>query len=78
MGNNIQELTDKIYREGVEKGNEEAQRLINEAQQKAQKLIADAQKEAESILPMLINRLMSWPRIQNRSLSCLLDRLSMH
>ena len=50
MGNNIQELTDKIYREGVEKGNEEAQRLINEAQQKAQKLIADAQKEAESII----------------------------
>ena len=28
MENKIQELTDKIYREGVEKGNEEAQRLI--------------------------------------------------
>ena len=25
MENKIQELTDKIYREGVEKGNEEAQ-----------------------------------------------------
>lgn len=50
MGNNIQELTDKIYREGVEKGNEEAQRLVSEAQQEAQKLIADAQKEAESII----------------------------
>ena len=39
MENKIQELTDKIYREGVEKGNEEAQRLIDEAQKKAQKLI---------------------------------------
>ena len=50
MENKIQELTDKIYREGVEKGNEEAQRLIDEAQKKAQKLIADAQKEAEGII----------------------------
>ena len=36
MENKIQELTDKIYREGVEKGNEEAQRLICEAQKKAE------------------------------------------
>ena len=28
MENKIQELTDKIYREGVEKGNEEAQMLL--------------------------------------------------
>ena len=28
MENKIQELTDKIYREGVEKGNEEAQRSV--------------------------------------------------
>ena len=50
MENKIQELTDKIYREGVEKGNEEAQRLISNAQKEAQKLIEDAQKEAESII----------------------------
>ena len=50
MENKIQELTDKIYREGVEKGNEEAQRLISAAQQEAQKLVEDAKKEAESIL----------------------------
>ena len=50
MENKIQELTDKIYREGVEKGNEEAQRLISTAQQEAQKLIEDAKKEAEVIL----------------------------
>ena len=50
MENKIQELTDKIYREGVEKGNEEAQRLISAAQQEAQKLIEDAKKEADAIL----------------------------
>ena len=50
MENKIQELTDKIYREGVEIGNEEAQRLISNAQKEAQKLIEDAQKEAESII----------------------------
>ena len=37
MENKIQELTDKIYREGVEKGNEEAQRLIANAQDEAKK-----------------------------------------
>lgn len=50
MENKIQELTDKIYREGVEKGNAEAQRLISEAQEKAQKMIDDAKIEVESIL----------------------------
>ena len=35
MENKIQELTDKIYREGVEKGNEEAQKLIVKAQEEA-------------------------------------------
>ncbi|NDV59860.1 hypothetical protein [Bacteroides sp. 519] len=50
MENKIQELTDKIYREGVEKGNEEAQRLIEKAQEEAKKIIEDAKKEADSIL----------------------------
>ena len=49
MENKIQELTDKIYREGVEKGNEEAQKLIANAQEEAKKIIEDARKEAESI-----------------------------
>ena len=38
MENKIQELTDKIYREGVEKGNEEAQRLISRLAMKQQRL----------------------------------------
>ena len=50
MENKIQELTDKIYREGVEKGNVEAQKLIENAQQEAQKILDDARKEADSIL----------------------------
>ena len=50
MENKIQELTDKIYREGVEKGNEEAQKLIVKAQEEAQKIVENAQKEADSIV----------------------------
>ena len=50
MENKIQELTDKIYREGVEKGNAEAQRLVGAAQDEAKKIIADAQAQAEAIL----------------------------
>ena len=50
MENKIQELTDKNYREGVEKGNEEAQRLIANAKDEAKKIIDDARKEAESIV----------------------------
>ena len=46
MENKIQELTDKIYREGVEKGNEEAQRLVSNAREEAAKIIEDARKEA--------------------------------
>ncbi|MBO4984854.1 MAG: hypothetical protein J6C87_04340 [Bacteroides sp.] len=50
MENKIQELTDKIYREGVEKGNEEAQKLIAKAQEEAKKIVEDARKEADSIV----------------------------
>ena len=50
MENKIQELTDKIYREGVEKGNEEAQRLVSNAREEAAKILEDARKEAEAIV----------------------------
>lgn len=50
MENKIQELTDKIYREGVEKGSVEAQKLIENAQREAKKIIDDAHKEAETIV----------------------------
>ena len=50
MENKIQELTDKIYREGVEKGNEEAQRLVSNAREEAAKILEEARKEAEGIV----------------------------
>lgn len=50
MENKIQELTDKIYREGVEKGNTEARKLIANAQDEAKKIVEDARKEAEAIV----------------------------
>ena len=45
----IQELTDKIRREGVEKGQEEAARIIAEAKAQAEKLVAEAKIQAEAI-----------------------------
>ena len=39
MENKIQELTDKIYHEGVEKGNEEARKLVEQAQNEAKKIV---------------------------------------
>lgn len=55
MENKIQELTDKIYREGVEKGNEEARRLIANAQEEAKKLLKMLIKKLNQLLPPLVN-----------------------
>ncbi|MDL2266261.1 hypothetical protein LJC57_09905 [Parabacteroides sp. OttesenSCG-928-G07] len=49
MDTKIQELTDKIYREGVEKGNEEAARIIAEANNQKDSIIAAAEAEAKRI-----------------------------
>ena len=45
----IQELTEKILREGVEKGKAEADRIIQEAQQQAEQILQDARQQAEEI-----------------------------
>lgn len=50
MNTKLQELTDKIYQEGVEKGNAEAKTIVNNAQAKAGEIIAKAQAEAEKII----------------------------
>lgn len=50
MQSKLQELTDKIYQEGVSKGNEEAQRIIGEAKKKADDIISNAKSEAESLV----------------------------
>ena len=46
----IQELTDKIYREGVEKGNEEAGRIIAGAKDQEEIIIREAENKANEIL----------------------------
>ncbi|MCF0160444.1 MAG: hypothetical protein HUJ98_05630 [Bacteroidaceae bacterium] len=50
MENKIQELTEKLFHEGVEKGNAEAARLIEAAQQQAADIVAKAQEEAAEIV----------------------------
>ena len=49
MDTKIQELTDKIYKEGVEKGNEEAGRIIAEANAQKDTILKDAEAEAKRI-----------------------------
>lgn len=48
--NKIQELTSKLYNEGVEKGKNEADKIIVEAKAKEKQIVADAKKEAEAVL----------------------------
>lgn len=50
MENKIQELTEKIYAEGVEKGNAEAARLVEDAKAQAAEIVKSAQAEAEAIV----------------------------
>lgn len=47
---NLDELTKKVYAEGVEKGNAEAQEIISKAEAEAKKKIADAEKKAADIV----------------------------
>ncbi len=50
MDTKIQELTEKIYQEGVEKGNEEAARIIAEAEARKKVLIEEAEAKAKEIV----------------------------
>ena len=50
MQNKLQELTDKIYKEGLTKGAEEASQLVGKAKDDALKIVADAKKQAEQIV----------------------------
>lgn len=47
MENKLQELTKKLYDEGLSKGRQDADTLLAEAQQKAKKIVADAEHQAE-------------------------------
>ena len=50
MENKLQELTDKLYKEGLSKGKEEGEAILAKANEKAAEIIEEAKKEAESIL----------------------------
>ena len=47
---NLSELTDKIYAEGVEKGNAEAKQIIAKAQEEASHILKEAEEQADAIL----------------------------
>ncbi len=50
MENKLQQLTQKLYDEGLEKGRSEAGKLVADAEAKAAKIIAEAKARAEAIV----------------------------
>ena len=48
MEKNIQELTEKMFRDGVEKGQAEAASIVAKAKAEAETIVANARKEAEA------------------------------
>ncbi|MDR0295090.1 MAG: hypothetical protein LBH91_02710 [Prevotellaceae bacterium] len=50
MQDKLQELTDKLYREGLSKGQEEAVQLVDAAKKEAAKIIANAKTTAEQLV----------------------------
>jgi len=50
MQNKLQELTEKIYQEGISKGTEEAERIISGARTESEKIIKGAEKERLAII----------------------------
>ncbi len=49
MESKLQELTQKIYQDGIEKANGEAKALLDNAKKEAEQILADAKKEAETL-----------------------------
>ena len=56
MNNRLQELTDKLYNEGLSKGKEEGEILLFKARKEADEIIANARKQAEDIVTEAENR----------------------
>ena len=50
MQNKLQELTDKLYNEGLSKGKQEGEEILAKAKAQAEEIIAKAQAEAAQIL----------------------------
>ena len=50
MQNKLQELTEKLYNEGLSKGKTEGEALLAKARSEADAIIAEAKKQAEAIV----------------------------
>jgi len=50
MQNKLQELTDKIYREGISRANEEAEAILTEARNESKRIVDAAEKKAATLL----------------------------
>ena len=50
MQNKLQELTDKLYNEGLSKGKQEGEEILAKAKVQADEIIAKAKEEAKSII----------------------------
>lgn len=50
MENKLQELTQKLYNEGVEKANQEAEKILTDAKAEVLKIMQNAEKEAKTIV----------------------------
>ena len=50
MQNKLQELTDRLYTEGLSKGKQEGEAILNDAKAKAEAIIAEAKAEAAKIV----------------------------
>lgn len=56
MSKKLQELTDRLYNEGLSKGKEEGEILLSKARKEADEIIAKARKQAEDIVTEAENR----------------------
>ena len=50
MENKLQQLTQKLYDEGLEKGRAEADKLVADAKAQAAKIVAEAEAQAAAIV----------------------------
>ncbi|TLX75226.1 V-type ATP synthase subunit E [Labilibacter sediminis] len=50
MHSKLQELTDKLYSEGVQKANDEADSILEKAKQEADKIVEEAKKQASKLV----------------------------
>lgn len=50
MQNKLQELTDKLYQEGLSKGKEDGAKLLSQAQSQAKDIVSQAQEQAKNII----------------------------